>query len=314
MKKIVITGGAGFIGSHIVNYFYNNYKKSHIVVIDKLTYAGNLNNLGSLLSNKRIKFVKADIGNYKIMKDALSKTDLLINAAAESHVDNSYGNSKIFSKTNIIGTHTLLEASRYNRVNKIIHISTDEVYGDIRKGRCNEEAHLNPTNPYSASKAAAEMIVKSYVNSYKLPIIVLRPNNIYGIRQFPEKLIPKSIYLLSELKKVPLHGNGNNIRHYLSVNDFLAALNVVLKKGKNEIYNVGSDISYTNFKIVNTICKYLKLNTKYHIEFVDDRPYNDSRYAIDYKKIKKLNWNNKYSLILDFPSLIDWYLKYLSKK
>ena len=314
MKKIVITGGAGFIGSHIVNYFYNNYKKSHIVVIDKLTYAGNLNNLGSLLRDKRIKFVKADIGNYKIMKDALSKTDLLINAAAESHVDNSYGNSKIFSKTNIIGTHTLLEASRYNRVNKIIHISTDEVYGDIRKGKCNEEAYLNPTNPYSASKAAAEMIVKSYVNSYKLPIIVLRPNNIYGIRQFPEKLIPKSIYLLSKLKKVPLHGNGKNIRHYLSVNDFLAALNVVLKKGKNEIYNVGSDISYTNFKIVNTICKYLKLNTKYHIEFVDDRPYNDSRYAIDYKKIKKLNWNNKYSLILDFPSLIDWYLKDLSRK
>ena len=314
MKKIVITGGAGFIGSHIVNYIYNNYRKSHIVVIDKLTYAGNLNNLGSLFPNKRIKFVKADIGNYKIMKDALSKTDLLINAAAESHVDNSYGNSKIFSKTNIIGTHTLLEASRYNRVNKIIHISTDEVYGDIRKGKCNEEAHLNPTNPYSASKAAAEMIVKSYVNSYKLPIIVLRPNNIYGIRQFPEKLIPKSICLLSKLKKVPLHGNGKNIRHYLSVNDFLAALNVVLKKGKNEIYNVGSDISYTNFKIVNTICKYLKLNTKHHIEFVDDRPYNDSRYAIDYKKIKKLNWNNKCSLISDFPSLIDWYIKNLSRR
>mgnify|MGYP001184412204 FL=1 len=314
MKKIVITGGAGFIGSHIVNYFYNTYKKSHIVVIDKLTYAGNLNNLGPLLRNKRVKFVKADICNYKIMKDALSKTDLLINAAAESHVDNSYGNSKIFSKTNIIGTHTLLEASRYNRVKKIIHISTDEVYGDIRKGKCNEEAHLNPTNPYSASKAAAEMIVKSYINSYKLPIIVLRPNNIYGIRQFPEKLIPKSIYLLSKLKKVPLHGNGKNIRHYLSVNDFLTALNIVLKKGKNETYNVGSDISYTNFKIVNTICKYLKLNTEHYIEFVDDRPYNDSRYAIDYKKIKKLNWNNKHSLILDFPSLIDWYLKDLSRR
>ena len=314
MKKIVITGGAGFIGSHIVNYFYNQYEKSQIVVIDKLTYAGNLNNLGSLLRNKRVKFIKADIGNYKVMKDALSKTDLLINAAAESHVDNSFGNSKIFSKTNIIGTHTLLETSRYNRVKKIIHISTDEVYGDIRKGKCNEGAYLNPTNPYSASKAAAEMIVKSYVNSYKLPITVLRPNNIYGIRQFPEKLIPKSIYLLSKLKKVPLHGNGKNIRHYLSVNDFLVALNIILKKGKNEIYNVGSDIHYTNFKIVNTICKYLKLNTKHHIEFVDDRPYNDSRYAIDCKKIKKLNWYNQYSLTSDFSSLIDWYLKYLIRK
>ena len=158
------------------------------------------------------------------------------------------------------------------------------------------------------------MIVKSYINAYKLPIIVLRPNNIYGIRQFPEKLIPKSIYLLSKFEKVPLHGSGKNIRHYLSVNDFLTALDIVLKKGKNEIYNIGSDISYTNFKIVNTICKYLKLNTEHNIEFVNDRPYNDSRYAIDYKKIKKLNWKNRYSLNSDFPSLIDWYLKNLSKK
>jgi len=312
MKKIIITGGAGFIGSHIVYYFYKKYKNSHIIVIDKLTYAGNLNNLGSLLHNKRIKFVKADIGNYKLIKKTLYNTDLLINAAAESHVDNSFRNSEIFSKTNIIGTHTLLEACRYNKVKKIIHISTDEVYGDIKEGKCNEDAYLNPTNPYSASKAAAEMIIKSYINSYKLPIIVLRPNNIYGIRQFPEKLIPKSIFLLSKNKKVPLHGNGNNIRHYLSVYDFLYAMELILKKGENEIYNIGSNISFTNYKIVDRICKYLKLNTKQSIELVDDRPYNDSRYAIDYKKIKKLNWNNKHSLVSDFPDLINWYLKNLS--
>ncbi len=240
MKKIVITGGAGFIGSHIVNYFYNKYKKSNIYVIDKLTYAGNLNNLRPLLKHQRINFIKSDICNSEMMQKTLINTDLLINAAAESHVDNSFGNSKIFSRTNILGTHTLLEACRFNTVKKIIHISTDEVYGEIKRGISNEKSHLNPTNPYSASKAAAEMIINSYISSYRLPIIVLRPNNIYGIRQFPEKLIPKTILLLSKFKKVPLHGNGQNIRHYLSIDDFLFALNLILKKGKiYEIYNIG---------------------------------------------------------------------------
>jgi len=308
MKKIVITGGAGFIGSHIVDFFYNKYKKSNIYIIDKLTYAGNLNNLKSLLKYKRINFIKSDICNSKMMQETLLNTDILINAAAESHVDNSYGNSKLFSKTNILGTHTLLEACRFNNVKKIIHISTDEVYGEIKKGKCNEEAHLSPTNPYSASKAAAEMIIKSYISSYKLPIIVLRPNNIYGIRQFPEKLIPKTISLLSNLKKVPLHGNGKNVRHYLSIYDFLYALDIILKKGKVfEIYNLGSNVYFTNFEIVNIICNHLQLKAEDYIKFVDDRPYNDSRYAVDYNKIKKIGFKNNRSLLSDFPKLIKWY-------
>ena len=310
MKKIVITGGAGFIGSHLVNFFYNKYKKSNIYIIDKLTYAGNLNNLKSLLKSQRIIFIKSDICNSKMMQKTLSNTDILINAAAESHVDNSFGNSKIFSRTNILGTHTLLEACRFNNVKKIIHISTDEVYGEIKRGTSNEKSHLNPTNPYSASKAAAEMIIKSYISSYKLPIIVLRPNNIYGIRQFPEKLIPKTIFLLSNNKKVPLHGNGQNIRHYLSIDDFLSALNIVLKKGKiYEIYNIGSDVYFTNFEIVSIICNHLKFIVDDHIKYVDDRPYNDSRYAVDYTKIKKLGWKNNHSILSDFPKLIKWYNK-----
>ena len=272
MKKIVITGGAGFIGSHIVYFFYKKYKNSNINVIDKLTYAGSLKNIKSLLNYKRVNFIKSDICNSKKMKEVLVNTDILINAAAESHVDNSFGNSKIFSRTNILGTHTLLEACRFNNVKKIIHISTDEVYGEIKQGKCNEEYKLNPTNPYSASKAAAEMIIKSYISSYKLPIIVLRPNNIYGIRQYPEKLIPKTIFLLSKLKKVPLHGNGKNIRHYLSVYDFLLALDIILKKGKlYEIYNIGSEISFTNLEIVSFICNHFKLNINEYIKRNDIR-------------------------------------------
>jgi len=314
MKKIVITGGAGFIGSHLVNFFYNKYKKSNIYVIDKLTYAGNLQNIKLPLKNKRINFIKLDICNSKMMLESLSNTDILINAAAESHVDNSFGNSKIFSKTNIIGTHTLLEACRFNNVKKIIHISTDEVYGETKKGKSNEESNLYPTNPYSASKAAAEMIIKSYISSYNLPIIVLRPNNIYGIRQYPEKLIPKTIFLLSNLKKVPLHGNGKNIRHYLSIYDFLLALDIILKKGKlYETYNIGSDTFFTNLEIVNLICNHMKLNVNEYINFVDDRPYNDSRYAINSNKIKKLGWKNYYSLLSDFSKLINWYKKNYKK-
>jgi len=310
MKKIVITGGAGFIGSHIVNYFCKKYKKSQIIIIDKLTYAGKLENLKGVLSLKNIKFVKSDICNLNLMKRILSDTDLLINAAAESHVDNSFGNSKIFSKTNIMGTHSLLEACRFNDVKKIIHISTDEVYGDIKKGKSNENSYLNPTNPYSASKAAAEMIIKSYISSYKIPIIILRPNNIYGIRQYPEKLIPKTIRLLSQFKKIPLHGNGKNIRHYLSVDDFLTALYIIIKKGNlGESYNIGSENHFTNFQIVKKICNEMNLDHNKQIKFVDDRPYNDSRYAIDYTKIKKLGWKNKYFLEDDLKKLIRWYNK-----
>ena len=310
MKKIIITGGAGFIGSHIVSDFCKKYKKSKIVIVDKLTYAGNLENLKDVLNLKNIKFIKADICNLNLMKKISSNTDLLINAAAESHVDNSFGNSKIFSKTNIIGTHSLLEACRFNNVKKIIHISTDEVYGDIKKGKSNEKSYLNPTNPYSASKAAAEMLIKSYISSYKIPIIILRPNNIYGIRQYPEKLIPKTIRLLAKSKKIPLHGNGKNIRHYLSVNDFLTALHIIIQKGSlSESYNIGSENHFTNYEIVKKICQGMKLDHEKQIKFVDDRPYNDSRYAIDYTKIKKLGWKNKFFLEGDLKSLILWYKK-----
>jgi len=308
INKIIITGGAGFIGSHIAETCYKKYKKAKIIIIDKFTYAGFISNLKVIDKSKRVKIIKSDICNLKNSKSIFSNTDLLIHAAAESHVDNSFGNSKIFSKSNIIGTHNIMELSRYYQVKKIIHISTDEVYGDILKGSFAENHVLNPTNPYSASKAAAEMIINSYIKSFNLPVIIIRPNNIYGPRQFPEKLIPKSIYLLKNNKKVPLHGNGKNVRHFLSIKDFLSALYLIINKGKiHGIYNVGSSNGYSNYEIVSMICKILKIDVEKNIQYVNDRPYNDLRYSINYNKIKKLGWKQKRFIKKDLPQLVKSY-------
>ncbi len=308
INKIIITGGAGFIGSHIAENCFKKFKNAKIIIIDKFTYAGFISNLKSIKDHKRVKIIKSDICTLKNEKSIFSDTDLLIHAAAESHVDNSFGNSKIFSKTNIIGTHNIMEISRYYSVKKIIHISTDEVYGDILRGSFSENDSLNPTNPYSASKAAAEMIIKSYIKSFNLPVIIIRPNNIYGSRQFPEKLIPKSIYLLNKNKKVPLHGNGKNVRHFLSIQDFIFGLFLIIKKGNiQETYNIGSSDGYSNYNIVKQICEILKLDVKSNIQFVNDRPYNDLRYSINYSKIKKLGWFQKRFIEKDLNNLVKFY-------
>ena len=308
INKIIITGGAGFIGSHIAENCFRKFKKAKIIIIDKFTYAGFISNLKNIAKDKRVKIIKSDICTLKNSKSIFSNTDLLIHAAAESHVDNSFGNSKIFSKTNIIGTHNIIELSRYYSVKKIIHISTDEVYGDILKGSFSENNSLNPTNPYSASKAAAEMIIKSYIKSFNLPVIIIRPNNIYGTRQYPEKLIPKSIFLLSNNKKVPLQGNGKNIRPFLAIQDFISSLFLIIKKGKiQETYNVGSSNGYTNFDIVKKICNILNLNIKTSIQYVNDRPYNDLRYSINYSKINKLGWSQKRFIENDLKNLVKSY-------
>jgi UDP-glucose 4,6-dehydratase len=308
INKIIITGGAGFIGSHIAEHCFKNFKNAKIIIIDKFTYAGFITNLKNISNSNRVKIIKSDICTLKNSKSIFENTDLLIHAAAESHVDNSFGNSKIFSKSNIIGTHNILELSKYYSVKKIIHISTDEVYGDILKGSFTETHVLNPTNPYSASKAAAEMIINSYIKSFNLPVIIIRPNNIYGTRQFPEKLIPKSIHLLKNNKKVPLHGNGKNVRHFLSIKDFIAALFLIINKGKlHEIYNVGSSNGYSNYQVVSMICKILKLNVESSIQYVNDRPYNDLRYSINYNKIKKLGWSQKKFIKNDLKQLVKFY-------
>ena len=307
MKRIFITGGAGFIGSHISEEIFHTFKKSKIIVFDKLTYAGNKHYIKNIINSPRVNFVKGDINNYYSYTKLLKKVDLAINIAAESHVDNSFTNPISFSLTNTVGAHTFLLNCINNKVKKIVHISSDEVYGEKLIGRCDETQKIEPTNPYSASKAAAEVIINSHKYSYKKEIITIRGNNIYGIRQYPEKLIPRCIISLLKNEKIPLHGKGNNIRHYLSARDFAKAVCLLIKKKNRGIFNVGSYDSFSNIHIAKSICKILNKDPKKFIKFVKDRPYNDKRYSISSNKIRKLGWRPKNTLMVDLLDIIEWY-------
>tara|TARA_Y100000590_G_scaffold469367_1_gene656530 strand:+ start:3048 stop:4004 length:957 start_codon:yes stop_codon:yes gene_type:complete len=306
MKSFFITGAAGFIGSHVCEFIFDKFPKSKIIALDKLTYAGNKFFLRKLLKSKRFFFIHSDILNTNKYYKYLKNIDCAINIAAESHVDNSFGNSVHFTKTNTLGAHVFLENCISNKVKKIIHISTDEVYGDKIKGVSHETDSMNPTNPYSASKAAAEMITNSYKFVYKRDIIILRANNIYGTRQFPEKLIPSCTVSLIKNKKIPIHGNGKNIRHYLYVKDFCSALVIIIKKINKGIYNIGTNESYSNLQVAKKICSLM--NKPYsNIKFTKDRVFNDRRYSISSKKITKLGWRPKTRLFKELKKITEWY-------
>jgi dTDP-glucose 4,6-dehydratase len=309
MSKFFITGGAGFIGSHLAENIFTNFPKSKIVILDKLTYAANKKFLKKIYSNKRVRFIKGDILNPKKYVDELKNCDYAINVAAESHVDRSFSNSLLFTKTNTLGAHTFIESCLENNVKKIIHISTDEIYGEVMTGSSNEKSKIDPTNPYSASKAAAEIIINSYKSHNPTKILIVRANNIYGIRQFPEKLIPACITSLIKNKKIQINGNGNHIRCYLSVFDLANAITLLIQKNKEGIYNIGNDIYYKNIFIANIVCKLMNKNPKKSIKFVNDRPFNDRRYSISSKKIRSLGWKPKKNLLDDLPSIVDWYQK-----
>lgn len=306
-NKIFITGGAGFVGSHICEAFFENFKESKIIILDKLTYAGNKKFLSSMINSKRVTFIKGDILNLNIYKKYLNKCDLAINVAAESHVDNSFVSPLNFAKTNTLGAHTFLLECIKNNVKKILHISTDEVYGEKTIGAAHENQLLNPTNPYSASKAAAEKLINSYKYTYKKEILIVRANNIYGIRQFPEKLISRSIVNLIKNKPMSVHGNGKNIRFYLSAVDFANALIMLVKKKNKGIYNIGSNHFEKNINIVKQICKLFNKDPKKFIIFTKDRLYNDKRYSVSSKKMMKLGWKPKSNLIEDLPNIVKWY-------
>ncbi len=310
MKKIFITGAAGFIGSHLAEKLFAKYKKSKFVFYDKITYAANKVYIKNIIKKKNVQFVKADLLNFKYLEKYLNNVDLAINVAAESHVDNSFGNSLIFSRTNTLGTHFFLEACRKKQVKKIIHVSTDEVYGENLNKAFKENQTLNPTNPYSASKAGADMMVNAYKKSYNLKIVTVRANNIYGTRQYPEKLISKSIYNFLNKKKMTIHGRGNNYRFYLSVHDFCdGMIKIIEKVNHSGIYNIASNKSYKVLDVVKMIAKYLNKNFKNNIKFINDRPFNDKIYKINCDKIKKLNWKQKRNLTEDLPLICDWYVK-----
>lgn len=310
IKKILITGAAGFIGSHLAEKIYTKYKNSSFILYDKITYAANISYIKKLLKKKNVKFVKNDLLNFRILEKNLKGVDLAINVAAESHVDNSFGNSLIFTKTNTLGTHFFLEACRKQKVPKIIHVSTDEVYGENLSKPFKEHQHLNPTNPYSASKAGADMMVNAYKKSYKLNIITIRANNIYGTRQYPEKLISKSIFSFLNKKKMTVHGKGNNYRFYLSVEDFCDGILQIIRKGKKgEIYNIASNKYYKVLDVIKKIAKNLNISFEKKIVFVDDRPFNDKIYKINCQKLKKLNWKPRKNLDNDIPVICEWYRK-----
>lgn len=310
MKKIVITGGAGFIGSHIVDHFVDKYPQAQIHIFDKMTYAADKRNLDQHQDNPNVRLIVADICDLDKCFEILKDTDLLIHAAAESHVDNSFGNSMEFTRTNVLGTHALMEAALQHKIPKIIHVSTDEVYGEILEGEADEGTLLYPTNPYSASKAAAEMIVSGYIRSFGLPVVTVRANNIYGIRQFPEKIIPKFLLMLMHDQKLTLHGDGLNKRHFLAATDFAHALSLIVDKWQErKVYNIGTNEEYTNAELTSMLCQVFDKKFDDCVMYIDDRPFNDGRYALNWDLITKLGWKPTRNLKDDLPAIAQWYLE-----
>jgi dTDP-glucose 4,6-dehydratase len=305
--KILVTGGLGFIGSNFVRYMVEEagVNIAEIVVIDALKYGSNENNLKDL----DYKFVKGDICDYELTAELVKKTDAIVNFAAETHVDRSISNPYVFIESNVIGTYTILEAMR--RVNpgaRLVHISTDEVYGDIERGSFKEEDRLKPSSPYSASKASADMLVLAYIRTYGLDAVITRCTNNYGCYQFPEKLIPKAIIRAKMDKKVPIYGNGKNVRDWIYVKDHCEAVNLVLRGGeKGEIYNISSGDERSNLEVVNEILDIM--GKKELIEFVEDRPGHDIRYSLDSSKMRRLGWKPRYGFKEGLEETIEWYLE-----
>ncbi len=328
MKKIIVTGGLGFIGSNLIDYLIN--KNYYVINIDKITYSSNFYNTNEFKKSKYYKFIKCDIKNKKIEKILFKyKPECIFNLAAETHVDRSIDNPEKFMQSNIIGTFNLLECfkkfSNKHR-SKLIHISTDEVYGDVLFGRSKENDPYQPSSPYAASKAASDHLVRSYLRTYKIPAIVTNCSNNYGPKQHPEKLIPKLIYNILNGKPLPIYGNGKNSREWLYVIDHCAALYKVYRKGHiGEFYNIGSNKNLNNLevsrKLLDVSKKIVKLDKRTKIFFVKDRPGHDVRYALDSKKIrKKLNWRPKISFEEGIKLTFKWYnenktyFKKISKK
>jgi dTDP-glucose 4,6-dehydratase len=303
--RILVTGGAGFIGSNFVYFMLRRHPRDQIVVLDKLTYAGNINNLKTAM--KKIEFVKGDICDRKLVEKITKGTDAVVNFAAESHVDRSIEEPEPFLTTNVLGTQILLEAARRFDIEKFVQISTDEVYGSAPKGSFKEGDLLKPSSPYAASKAAADMVAHSYFITYDLPVLITRSTNNFGPYQYPEKLIPKSIINAISDKPLPIYGDGKNVRDWLYVTDNCEAIDLVLYKGKRgEVYNVGAGNEEMNIKIANLILEELG-KPKSLIKFVEDRLGHDFRYSLNCIKIGKLGWLAKTSFEQGIRKTISWY-------
>ena len=313
MKNVLVTGGAGFIGSNFINYILDCRDDYNIINLDKLTYAGNLENLIQSEKKKNYHFIKGDITNFELVNYIFEKYKIkyVIHFAAESHVDRSILGSEIFYKTNVMGTNVLLEVARKFEVERFLQISTDEVYGSLgSEGLFTEKTPISPNSPYSSSKAAADMMVMSFYHTYGMPVLITRCSNNYGPYQFPEKLIPLMIINSINNKKLPVYGDGLYVRDWIYVIDHNKAVELVFEKGKvGEVYNIGASNEMPNLKIINLILSHMKKSEEL-IQYVKDRPGHDRRYAIDSSKIKnELGWIPSYTFENAIADTIDWYLK-----
>jgi dTDP-glucose 4,6-dehydratase len=317
MRTILVTGAAGFIGSNFVRMLVGRREDVRLVVLDKLTYAGNLANISDLIDDNRVVFVRGDICDAELVRGLWDRYGIreIVHFAAESHVDRSILDSGPFIQTNVIGTQVLLDAARVKGVDRFLNVSTDEVYGSLPEDRpeikFTEETPLQPNSPYSASKAGADCLVRAYFHTFHLPVLITRCSNNYGPYHFPEKMIPLFVTNLLEGKKVPLYGDGMNVRDWLYVEDHCDAIWTVLNKGKaGEVYNIGGRNELTNRRVTEIILEALGKTRDESVQYVKDRPGHDRRYAIDAGKIQReLGWTPKHRFEQAIRSTIEWYRK-----
>jgi dTDP-glucose 4,6-dehydratase len=307
MKHVLVTGGAGFIGSSFIRYFLEAHPEDRVTNLDVLTYAGNLKNLASVERDPRYRFVRGDISDGDLVAKLMKEADCAVNFAAETHVDRSIKDPGAFIRTNYTGVYLLLERARETRLNRFLQISTDEVYGSTHSGSFNEDSPLRPNSPYSAAKAAADLLIRAYHVTYKMPLLVVRSCNNYGPYQFPEKVIPLFITNLMAGEKVPLYAQGENIRDWIYVEDNCRAIDLVLEKGAaGEVYNIPADCEFSNLELTRAILKAFSKGDEY-IRHVADRPGHDFRYSIDGAKIRELGFSPKYGFEEGLARTIEWY-------
>jgi dTDP-glucose 4,6-dehydratase len=314
--RILVTGGCGFIGSNFIHYFLNQYSETKIINLDALTYAGNIENLKDLENNPRYNFVKGDIRDKNIVDKLMKKCDAIIHFAAESHVDRSIEDAGEFIQTNVFGTYVLLQSAlkeleNGKKIKRFVMVSTDEVYGDIPKGYSSKEKDtLMPRNPYAASKAGADRLAYSFHETHGLPVVITRSSNNFGPYQYPEKVLPLFITNLLEKKKIPLYGDGLNIRDWLYVIDNCRAMDVVLQKGLNgEVYNIGGGNEKQNIELTRKLLEIMDYGEDF-IKYVDDRKGHDRRYSLDSAKIKKeLGWKPQYDFDTALKETVNWYVE-----
>jgi len=305
--KILVTGGAGFIGSNFVRYLLGAHPGDSVVNLDALTYAGNPENLRDVERDPRYRFVKGDIADAALVGELMTGMDAVVHLAAETHVDRSNLGADDFLRTNVLGTHTLLEAARRARVGRFLAVSTDEVYGSIAHGAARETDPLNPSNPYSASKAAADLMTRAYWLTHKLPVVVTRSSNNFGPYQYPEKVIPLFITNALEGRPLPLYGDGRNVRDWLYVVDNCAAIDLVLRRGQDgEIYNIGGSHEVENIALTRAILGLIG-RPETLIAPVADRPGHDRRYALDSGKVARLGWRPTHTFEAALAATVEWY-------